>query len=432
MSKLILLLVFLISHFTYAQSTKASTDFFGSKNQEAQFSFETPILIATSKGTPTNDMIQSEFKLYSKYILGQMRRTLNNAAAVYPKFTATINKIEKSSDSFNKVYVQFTARGVFTPDLNEYTFYIPQYTGQIFQKSKNRCTEESNVDEGNFWYHWDPKISGCPLIAGTDYTVITAPLNYIPSTTSTYPEYDRLVRNGGLRMTIFFGLENYDETDWNPITNTTDWGAIGYSQKKDVLIRLGFESTVWTESEVRKWYNPASGKPIPHLENFTKQTRNGPMTIRMFLGSTGLEHDAGGFHIFLKDSLWNDSSMIYNGHSGIGKNLDISKIAAVSGYKLPISNDYQVFFLGSCVPYSYYTDMFFEKKSSATDITGTKGLDIIAYGNESQFASNHDTNLIKALLKYMERNKRTTYQKIVTDSAEFFLGVNGDEDNPTN
>lgn len=408
-----------------------SNEFFGAKNQEAQFTFETQIFIATSKGTPTNDLAKAEFKMYAKYMLGQMRRTIDNSAAVYPKYDIKVNKFEKASDSFNRVYVQFTGRGVFKPGLKDYTFLIPLYAGDIYKKANGLCTETTNVDEGNFWYHWDPSHAGCPLVTGLDYSAITTPLNYLASTTQTYPEYDRLVRNGGLRMTIFFGLENYDDTNWNPTSNEKDWGAIGYRQQKQALTQLGFSSYEWTESEVRKWYNPEAGKPIPHLETLTKNTPRGVMTIRLFFGGTGFEHDSKGFHLFLKDAIWNDSSVIYNGHSGLGKNLDIPRIADARGYKLPISNDYQVFFLGSCVPYAYYTEMLFKKKSSSTDLTGTKGLEVIAYGNESIFGNYDDIRLTTALMNYMDSGKRTSYQDIVGSNDAYFLGVSGDEDNPT-
>ncbi len=422
---------FVLGSMAQAKMTNDMKEYFGAKNQEAQFSFETQIFIPTSKGTPTSDILKTEFKSYAKYMLGQMRRTPGNAAAVYPKYTVAINKVEKASESFNRVFVQFTGKGVFSPKQKEYTFLIPLYTADFFKKSNGQCMEATNVDSGNFWYHWEPKKEGCPLVAGQDYSAITAPLNYIPNTNETYPEYEKLVRINGLRMTVFFGLENYDETDWNPETNQHDWGGIGFRQQKSALLNMGFQSYVWTEDEVRKWYNPETGKPIPHLETLTKETPRGTMTIRLFLGNTGLEHDSKAFHIFLKDAIWNDASVVYNGHSGIGKNLDIPKIAAARGFKLPISNDYQVFFLGSCVPYSYYTDLFFQKKSSSTDPTGTKGLDIIAYGNESVFANNDDVRLTAALLKFMETGKRTSYQDIVGADADYFLGVSGDEDNPT-
>jgi len=446
MLKLFFSSVFLfISVFTYAKFTNAnltaqrqthlptdSTEYFGAKNQEAKFTFETQIFIPLSKGTPTDQMIQSEFKIYSKYMLGQMRRTTNNASAVYPTFSVHINKFEKASDTFNRVYVQFSGKGVFSPSQTNYTFLIPTYAPQIFQKSNSLCTEADSdkIDDGNFWYHWDPKKSGCPLIEGTDYSVVTAPLSYLANTNLTYPEYDRLIRNGQLRMTLFFGLSDYDDTNWNPNTNTSDWGAIGFKQEREALMKFGFQSQIWSETDIRKWYNPTPGQPLPYIETLSKNTPHGLLTLRLFLGNTGFDHDSKAFHLFLKDALWNDSSIIYNGHSGIGKNLDIPQIANLRGYKLPISNDYQILFLGSCVPYAYYTALFFHKKSSSLDLTGTKGLDIITYGNESTFANVDDIRLTTALIKYMDTGYRTSYQDIIQNEANFFLGVNGDEDNP--
>ena len=408
-------------------------EFFGARSQEAQFSFETQFFIPTSKGTPTDKLVKSEFKPYVKYMLGQMRRTVNNAAAIYPKYEVTLNKFEKANESYNRVYVQLTGKGVFNLGLKEYTFLIPFFVGDIHKKAKDLCNAEESVDDSIFWYHWAPQKEGCPLVAQTDYAVVTAPITYLPSTQKTYPEYDRLFRQGpqgGLRMTVFFGMEKYEETDWNPTTNEKDWGAISYRQQKEALLKMGFESVVQTEAEVRKVYNPEKGKPIPFIETFTKNTAKGLLTIRLFLGNTGVNHDSKAFHLYLKDSLLNDSVMIYNGHSGIGKNLDLSRIESLRGIKLPLAKDYQILFLGSCVPYAYYTDMFFQKKASTNDPAGTKNLDILAYGNESVFANVDDIRLTEALLKYMEKDKRTSYQDIITNDALYFLSVNGDEDNP--
>ena len=363
MLQLILGISLIFGSYAQAKITSDMQEYFGAKNQEAEFTFETQIFIPVSKGTPTNELIKSEFKSYAQYMLGQMRRNSESPAAVYPKYTVRVNKFEKASDKFYRVYVQFTGKGVFAPHQKDYTFLVPFYTNDFFNKSKGQCMESTNVDSGNFWYHWEPKKEGCPLIADQDFSVITTSLNYIPNTTSTYPEYEKLVRNNELRMTVFFGLENYDETDWSPETNTKDWGGIGYRQQKTMLLDMGFQSYVWSEEEVRKWYNPSAGKPIPYLETFTQETPRGTMTVRLFLGDTGLEHDSKAFHIFLKDAIWNDSSVVYNGHSGIGKNLDIPQIASYRGFKLPISNDYQVFFLGSCVPYSYYTCLLYTSPS---------------------------------------------------------------------
>ena len=419
----------------FALPMDSMKEFFGARSQEAKFSFEAQFFMPLSKGTPTDKLVKSEFKPYIKYMLGQMRRTAGNAAAIYPKYEIKLNKFEKANDSFNRVYIQLTGKGVFSPNLKEYTFLIPFYVGDIHKKANELCNAEEPVDDSIFWYHWAPLKEGCPLVAQVDYAAITAPIIYLPSTAKTFPEYDRLFRQGpqgGLRMTIFFGLEKYEETNWNPVTNEKDWGAISYRQQKEALTKLGFTSVIQAEADVRKVYNPDKGQPIPYIETFTKQTAHGPMTIRLFLGNTGVAHDSKAFHLYLKDALMNDSVVVYNGHSGIGKNLDLSRIESLRGIKLPLNPEYQIFFLGSCVPYAYYTDMFFQKKSTSKDPAGTKNLDILAYGNESVFANSDDIRLTQALLNYMEKDQRTSYQDIITADALYFLSVNGDEDNPTN
>lgn len=434
MSRLSVLLFLLVSF--SAQAEPLVPTYYGAKHQQASFSFETTLLIPSSKGTVTEKLATSEFKAYARYMLGMMRRS-ESPSALYPKYSVKLLGSNVVNSKFNGAYVQISAMGVFAPGQRSYTLFVPKYTAGLYQKANGLCQNgKSGVEESNFWYHWDPKSEGCPLVEDTDYSRIAVNLAFLPNTAETYPEYERLIRdyNGapGLTMSIFHGLANYDSTDWNPDTNTSDWGGISYLRDRDFLInRMGFRSYIWTESQVREWYNPEAGRPLPRVETFSKSTPRGQIAIRMLLAETGVYHDSKAFHVFLRDSLANDSLMFYLGHSGIGMNLDWSRIESQRGFKLRINPGYQIFYLGSCVPYSYYTDMYFQKKISGEDPTGTKNLDIIAYGNESLFGTGDEQRLIRAVVDYMKGGDRATYQEIVGEDTDFYLGVSGDEDNPT-
>jgi hypothetical protein len=154
--------------------------------------------------------------------------------------------------------------------------------------------------------------------------------------------------------------------------------------------------------------------------------------IRLVLSDTGYAHNSAAFHAFLKEALANESVVIYDGHSGIGKNMDLAGIEKLRNIKLTLNPKYQILFFGSCVPYAYYTDMYFARKKSPTDPNGTLNLDIFTYGQESVFANDQDRSLTQALVRWAQQNYRTSYQEIIGSGSNYYFGINGDEDNPKN
>lgn len=414
---------------TSLAQAQENPDYYGSQNQEASFSIQSYTYFGKSLGSPSEERIANDVKTKVKYLLGYMRRNPQSPSAVYPKYKVTTVKIEDTGSQY-RVWYQISGKGVFAPGLTNYTFLIPISHSTIYEKSQEKCTvaDGDKVDASTFWYHWDPYIDGCPLQENVDFIKSTTTLNYISNTTSTYPEYDRLFNSGTLNAWSFFGVANYEETNWNPI-NSPDISARDYNHQRDILINnFHMSSRVWSSSEVRQYYN---GEALPYIEEFSKNTPKGLVVFRLFFGNTGLEHNSSAFHAFLKIGLASGQVMIYNGHSGIGKNLNLSSIETNRGYKLPLNQNYQIFFLGSCVPYAYYTDMFFQRKVSAVDSKGTKNLDIITFGDESVFGNHYDDRLIAALFDYADNNRKQTYQKIIGTDTGYYLGVNGDEDNPT-
>ena len=412
-------------------NANASPFYFGAGHQEAKFRIVSHTYFGKAAGKPTTEMIQKDVAKKAKYIMGFMRyNKIQDAASFYPKYKLNVTSIELEGSQY-KVNYELEAKGLFKPGLPYYTIAIPISHGSIYEKSLRKCEYGENVSSSSYWYHWMPLAEGCPLQENVDYVKIHVRLYYISNTTSSYPEYDRLLQNGELKISMLFGLADYDEKNWNPL-DLKDSGAKDYRTQRDLLInRYKMSVRSWDENEIRKIYNPKAGTKLPFVEEFTKETPNGRIKIKMFFGNTGLYADSKAFHYFLADSLANDAVVIYRGHSGIGKNLSLSDIENSLGRKIKMSDKYQILFLGSCAPYAYYTDMFFSKKKSSSDPEGTKNLEIITYGDEAYFGADDSDRLMEALGQYMYYQSKTSYQKIITEKARFYLGVSGDEDNPT-
>lgn len=410
-------------------------DYYGAQNQEATYRLIFDLLIFTAKNEITLKDVEKEIGGVSKFILGQMRRTPENPAASYPKYTFDVLKTTQETDGVIRATIQLNGKGVFRKNLTSYSFYIPLAPSKLWTDSKGLCSPENGVDAGNFWYHWEPRLPNCPLVLGVHYSIVTTQLYYQPNSYLTFPDYKNFdLDQGTLKATYMFGLESYTDTDWDANTSP-DWGALWYRQTRDFMMsEFGFKKRAWTDAEIAEligYQKPVDGKNWPTIEDLTLDTRKGRIRFRLFLGVTGIHNESTAFHHILADSLFKENVVMYSGHSGIGKNVDLHRIEKLRGFSIPLSRSYQIYFWGGCVPYSYYTDLFFSRKQNLLDPQGTRNLDIIAYGNESVFTADDDTRLISALVKYMKGEKRTSYQEIIGDQDRYFLGVSGDEDNPT-
>lgn len=425
----ITLLLFLFSfQNANAQLSTDGLEYFGSDHTEAEFSIVGNLRIHLA-GQPNKDQLDTVIRAQMRYMLGLMRSREKQAAALYPKWSFTTLETTKISDGIWSAKYLLKSKGVFALGTQQYTFTIPYRPLEIFEKSQGKCMEKESEND-NFWYHWEPLKEGCPLQEGVDYFTYTAQLTPIANTTETYPEYAKLVDNNRtIKATMFFGFENYGFKNWSP-DGGQDWGITGYNRQRDFLKSIGFTETVWTPEQVAALYKAKDGL-VPYIIEMNMTTRNFNVRYRLVLADTGFNYNSAAFHSILKESLLNESIVIYNGHSGIGHNLDLAAIEKMRGSKLNFNPNYQIIFLGSCVPYAYYTEMFFNKKKTSTDPKGSLNLDILSYGKESVFANEEDHALTRAIVKWAQNGEKTSYQDMIRSSPFYFFGVNGDEDNPT-
>ena len=424
--------VYLLSLFLFLftfELSKAATnlEYFGADHNEAEFSIIGYVTI-NQAAAPTKDQIDLNIRKQMRYMLGLMRSRSEVAAALYPKWTIAPIETKKLGPNSYSVKYYLKTKGVFAAGVNQYTFTIPYNPQTIFTDSQSKCMKEV-AGESNFWYHWEPRIAGCPLVESTHYYTYTTSLSPVANTRETYPEYKKLVdANNDINVTLFFGFENYGFTKWTP-DGGEDWGIRGFNYHLDFLRSQGFQESLWTLQQVEQIYKAKDGL-VPYVVEMTYKGTRANLRIRMVLADTGYNHNSLAFHTFLKESFLKESVVIYNGHSGIGKNFDLGAIEKYRGFKYVMNPNYQIIFLGSCVPYAYYTDMLFERKKTADDINGTLKLDILSFGKESVFANQEDRALISALLKFATQSKKTSYQDMIRSSPNYFFGISGDEDNP--
>lgn len=340
--------------------------------------------------------------------------------------------------------------------VNPDTIYKAGYSASA---GKNLCTDDHYNSEGDFWYFWNPKRPGCPLVKGKDYVVIKANLekhknsSEVSPTKKTYPEYDKMVRtdasgNEMILISILMGMDEPDRSDRNP-HKSRDINAGNYRDIFEDLTRperqsgLGFVAgKPWSDEQiktvVRTTQLPASDS-LGWVEELTKSYRRPSgksltVTIRMFFGASGINENSTSFHYFFKEALESHSAMVYDGHSGLGGHLDLESIESTERFTIAFNpNLYQIYFFNSCSSFTYYNNMYFDRKTGPQDPKGTKSLDILNNGLATLFNVMQDTNLavVKAIDGWL-RGVAPSYQDLAkTIDSNNLFAVNGDEDNST-
>jgi hypothetical protein len=298
-------------------------------------------------------------------------------------------------------------------------------------RGKNRCTDEHYDSEDDFWYFWDPDQDGCPLKDDeTDVLRVKGTLTRLPNTVRTYPEYDLLYGDNGnktaLDIAVFFGYIEEIATFKNP--NARDDGRKAFKYFEAELQELGFEAVEKLDA-FREYANGRRVKGINFLHNYEKTIRRRGqdlvIRVQLMLADTAIESRDDTFHRYLLPALRDADILVYDGHSGLGGNLDLAQLPKFRFNR----KKYQVFFFNGCSSYPYFNGTFMHAKG------GSENLDIVTSGLPT-FTASAGPNVIAFVRNFLD-GKTKSYQKILSelefsngeDDGTYLTGVNGDEDN---
>lgn len=418
------------------ESASSDIKFYGADNQSAVIRYESYIEVAIPAG------INSQAAVLSEPIRSEMLELINwqvqhmfgtftehpdyakNPGIVHGRGVPKIKgaKLDRARGVVRVTY-SFEDKVIFKKKVlangdTTIKFVLPRDPSTIYAKGvptgsyENKCTDEHYNSEGDFWYFWNPKRSGCPL-TDEDLVVVEAELKPIPNTTSTYPYYDKILGDNGngrtLRIVYLVGIdENF---------RAGDLGRGTFNEAFDALKQLGFKVT--SDSSARK-----KNMTVSH-NDFDVE-----LTLQLVDPHSQLFLEAAA------DGLENADVFIYDGHSGLGGYLNLERFEDELGRKLKLSRSKsQIFYFNGCSTFAYYNADYFKLKSTTQDPEGRKNLDIIttSIGATFDIGARHDLVLIDALIS----GKRPSWQKIMDDiykvdrSQTALTHVNGDEDNPT-
>lgn len=324
----------------------------------------------------------------------------------------------------------------------------PATIWQVSEENKrgrlNPCTDPHYQSPEDFFYFWNPARKGCEgvLKEGRDYTYVTAQVERIQNTKTTYPEYEKLAdRNDRIIVTVLMGKDEPSRirSPYNRKARAKDANAQNFAALARRLEKLGFEGRVWSNEEVKEIVRVPL-RLYPFVKEYRYRyggERARELAVRLVYTTTDIASDATGFHYFLENAMEKSAVMIYDGHSGLGANLDLASIREAVENKFRFNLDkrrYQIYFMNSCTSYAYFNDSFFAKKATVQDPKGSRYLDILTTGLETAFEGGVEVNmsLIGAIHEWAETGRRTSYQELAAQmEADNLFGVNGDEDNPT-
>ncbi len=305
--------------------------------------------------------------------------------------------------------------------------------GEVIQGSKvlAPCTDPAHPGAYYFWYFWNPFKKGCPLRAGKDFDWISAKLTRLPNTPhASYPEYNRLANKAGeVQMHAFYGM-NQPSVRPNPNTSN-DENAPSYRKVRAQLISRGFTARVWGQNDFAPYGE--NGSLYAYVEEFSGKKGTTPVKVRMFFGDTGLSSLTVVFQKLWVEAVNSGAVVLYDGHSGLGSNLNVAKLEKSAKVKVaPPLDQYQLFFFNGCSTYAYYGKQYQQLKASTSDPLGTKGMDVMVNGLETLFAvmGNTSWSVMDSVLRWAETKQAVSYQTLAAniDSNNLFA-IMGDEDN---
>jgi hypothetical protein len=148
------------------------------------------------------------------------------------------------------------------------------------------------------------------------------------------------------------------------------------------------------------------------------------LDLTIWLTDTDLGASDKLFHREIVKAFREDDIIAYDGHSGLGGNLDLNLLP-----QFKFNSNYQIFFFNGCSSYPYFNAKYFAAKPG-----GKSNLDIITSGLPT-LTSTSVTNMTAFLTPFVKGHLpswQTIMNRIEASNGEeetYLMGVNGDEGN---
>ncbi|MFH1437727.1 MAG: proprotein convertase P-domain-containing protein [Pseudomonadota bacterium] len=244
------------------------------------------------------------------------------------------------------------------------TVKVPADSRDLFDRVGDKCAEgfdEGSLANYNYFYYFNPNKEGCDIdLADASFTISSlAP----PDT--TYPEYDRLGADNKVTVLVIFGAAGHEEEVGN-----YDWGMMEWRDFKRYMEARDFDKV----------------SDLEPGERF-KRVKNGIEEIIDIISPTDIYHNPESDNIF-KKGIQEHEVILYNGHSFYGS------LSVLKDCDVYPDGTYQIFYMGSCWSYEYYTRQIFECRKTEDDAFGWDLADVVNDTESGWFHNNAEFSRI--------------------------------------
>lgn len=236
------------------------------------------------------------------------------------------------------------------------------------------CTDKKYYEKEYIFYYWNPftKICQPHLIGKNRVDIVDARIQSLDTgVSSVRPDYIALRRQiqnrGELKIGLLFGFDQ-------KYSDPNDEGRLSFE-----YFQRFFEKHCFTIDHHR---NTPTGPFIDYIRPANQN--HYALRIQMSLSASD-QNSPIVFSRRAREAFETADIILYVGHSGLGGNLDIDKLAWLSSpdrqHPEPIHfpNAYQVYFIDSCASYFFYSDEYALAKK------GLRHADIVTNGLASFF-----------------------------------------------
>lgn len=315
--------------------------------------------------------------------------------------------------------------------------WLPVAPDQIYDLSvkwnKNQCTDREDDVRNSYYYFWDPFMKTCALRKDHPESIqyITATVERLPNTRTTYPEYGELYDKRGkktLDIAMFWGYIAHQMKSGHPLYRDDSFKAMKAVSQN--LRELGFEeveSKPHFKMDKNGNIDERSGvNVLLKMQKLVKRDgRELNVRVTMLLSDSEEHAKDPTFRTFVTAALNQADIFAYDGHSGDGAILDPEKL----NLPKPSPEKHQLFFINGCDSYMNYMQKFVTARG------GLEKLDLILSGTPT--SADAGTANDWAFLEPFVSLKTLTYQSMLDrlekssgpDEQTFLVGVVGDENN---
>ena len=361
-----------------------------------------------------------------RYMVGPMAN-LKSPAAPRNDHKIKVILVEALPGPGGRVIAHYSYEGtvLLSKPAEKINFALPHQPNQIYRTSIaslnpgeiNPCTGESDKEANYFHYYWSPDRKGCKEILklGIDYSIVNGRVEMLPEAETSLPAYEQLTdKNGNVLIYLMVGKDEVNAYRSPMLTKNKELNAINFRKMVHQLKSLGFVGREWNLNEIKSVVKE-SVDPYPYLLEFQQAydgKRTKKITVRMVYSNASSAGDEPGFLYFLEDAMQNSGVMIWDGHSGVGRNC-LPGVTTLTSPRFNLRanpNRYQIFSFNTCSSYTYYNTSLLEQKASAPG-----RLDVISTGLETFFENGSDANiaLIRAIHNWADTGRKTDYQTLL-------------------